>query len=142
MLVWKLSINKHICCTTLICSNAHIELITFGLHKLCMFSFTSNNNPLTVVLLAVSSAALHRHQSLADGALPCRPVLSGHHEVHQGGGHHLQGVGAVAWQRGHGEVGGASDLQHLRQTDLLQEKPERCSEMKYMMFCVYLKHCS
>lgn len=79
-------------------------------------------NVVTLVLLAVSSAALDGHQSLTDVALPGRPALSGHHAVHQRGRHHLEGVGAVAWQQGHGELGGASDLQHLGQSDLLQER--------------------
>lgn len=78
------------------------------------------SSQLTLLLLALSSAALDGHQSLADGALPGRPVLSGHHAVHQRGRHHLEGVAAVARRQGHGELGGASDLQHLGQSDLLR----------------------
>lgn len=78
-----------------------------------------------MVLLAVSPAALYGHQALTDGALPDRPVLSGHHAVHQCGRHHLERVGAVARQHRHGEVGGTPDLQHLGQRDLLQEEEER-----------------
>lgn len=75
---------------------------------------------LTLDLLC-ASALLDGHQSLADGVRPGLPVLSGRHAVHQRGRRHLEGVGAVARQQGRGELGGASDVQHLRQADLLQE---------------------
>lgn len=64
-------------------------------------------------LSSLTLALLDGHQSLADGVRPGLPVLSGFHAVYQRGRRHLKGVGAVAWQQGRGELGGASDVQHL-----------------------------
>lgn len=102
-----------------ICNHKHVKYV----NTFTDFQDTElkHSRWLTLVLLAWSSAALHGHQSLTDGALPRRAVFTGLHTKHQRGRHQLKGVQVGARQGGHGEVGGASHLQHLWQRDLLQQ---------------------
>lgn len=71
-----------------------------------------SSRSLTLDLLC-ASALLDGHQGLADGVCPGLAVLASRHAVHQRGRRHLKGVGTIARQQGCGELGGASDVQHL-----------------------------